>query len=128
MQVRAHSRKFAPHGLACLKAGVVWSPVLLAVAAFMLTSAGPAHAASQPSDSVHFSAAATSGNTFAQQGQAEPTPPSPLLYLDIWVFGGLVLLVALIVAVKYLWKAFQPDDRDPSEGLQPWERPDYDDK
>ena len=52
-------------------------------------------------------------------------PPNPLIYLDIWLFGGLILLVMVVVAAKYLWKAFQPDDRDPSEGLQPWEDPDY---
>ncbi len=65
----------------------------------------------------------TSGRAFSLQGQAEPAPPNPLLYLDIWLFGGLILVVALIVAVKYLWKALQPDDRDPWEGLQPWELP-----
>ena len=59
------------------------------------------------------------------QGQGEPAPPNPLIYLDIWLFGGLILLVMLVVAAKYLWKAFQPDDRDPSERLQPWEDPDY---
>ncbi len=56
--------------------------------------------------------------------QAAPTPPNPLLFLDIWVFGGLILLVSLVLAAKYLWKAIQPDRRDPAEGLQPWEDPD----
>ena len=54
-----------------------------------------------------------------------PAPPNPLIYLDIWLFGGLILLVMAIVAAKYLWKLFQPDTRDPEEGLQPWEDPDY---
>ena len=57
------------------------------------------------------------------RGQGEPVPPNPLIYLDIWLFGGLILLVMIVVVVKYLWKFFQPDDRDPSEGLQPWENP-----
>ena len=64
--------------------------------------------------------------SFSPQAQGEPQPPSPLLYLDIWLFGGLILLVMVVVGLKYLWKALQPDNRDPAEGLQPWEDPDYD--
>ena len=64
--------------------------------------------------------------SLSPQAQAEPQPPSPLLYLDIWLFGGLILLVMVVVGIKYLWKALQPDNRDPAEGLQPWEDPDYD--
>ena len=59
------------------------------------------------------------------QGQGEAAAPNPLLYLDIWLFGGLILLVVIVVVLKYLWKFFQPDRRDPEEGLQPWEDPDY---
>ena len=62
---------------------------------------------------------------YSLQPQAQPAPPNPLIYLDIWLFGGLVLLVMLVVGVKYLWKFFQPDTRDPMDGLQPWEDPDF---
>ena len=51
--------------------------------------------------------------------------PNPLIYLDIWLFGGLILLVMAVVTVKYLLKWLRPDNRDPEEGLQPWEDPDY---
>ena len=64
-------------------------------------------------------------NRLSAQAQGEPAPPNPLIYLDIWLFGGLILLVMLVVGVKYLWKWLQPDHRDPAEGLQPWEDPDY---
>ena len=59
------------------------------------------------------------------QEQERPSPPNPLIYLDIWIFGGLVLGVMVFVGLKYLWKALQPDYRDPEEGLQPWEDPDF---
>lgn len=122
------ARTFASQRFPGLIAVAVWSAILLAAVASMLVFAGPVQAASAPSEPVFLSAGVSSGHTFSPQGQPEPAPPSPLIYLDVWLFGGLVLLVALIVAIKYLWKAFQPDDRDPSEGLQPWERPDYDDE
>ena len=66
-----------------------------------------------------------SGARALGQGQGEAATPNPLLYLDIWLFGGLILLVMIVVVLKYLWKFFQPDRRDPEEGLQPWEDPDY---
>ena len=106
----------------------ILSVILLTLAVCLLSSADPAQAVSSASDLALLPADATSGPTFAPQGQAEPVPPNPLIYLDIWLFGGLVLLVALFVGIKYIWKAFQPDDRDPSEGLQPWERPDNDEE
>ena len=105
----------------------ILSVILLTLAFCLLSSASPLQAVG-PTESAYPTVDATSGNTYSPQGQAEPAPPNPLIYLDIWLFGGLVLLVALFVAIKYLWKAFQPDDRDPSEGLQPWERPDNDDE
>ena len=101
---------------------------LLAVVCCLFSTVSPAQAAALSPDSALLPADTTSVHAFSLQEQDEPAPPSPLLYLDIWLFGGLVLLVALIVGIKYLWKAFQPDDRDPAEGLQPWERPDYDDE
>ena len=66
-----------------------------------------------------------SGPRASLGNQTEPEPPNPLIYLDIWLFGGLILLVMAVVAVKYLVKLFRPDNRDPEEGLQPWEDPDY---
>ena len=35
------------------------------------------------------------------------------------------MLVMTIVIAKYIWRALQPDRRDPEEGLQPWENPDF---
>ena len=66
-----------------------------------------------------------SGNSLSAQEQPEPNPPNPLIYLDIWLFGGLILVVMVVVIARYLWRALQPDRRDPEEGLQPWEDPDY---
>lgn len=60
------------------------------------------------------------------QAQEQAATPNPLIYLDIWLFGGLVLVVMLVVIARYLWRNLRPDSRDPSEGLQPWEDPDYD--
>ncbi len=51
--------------------------------------------------------------------------PNPLIYLDIWIFGGLVLVVLLVVTARFLWRSLKPDDRDPMDRLQPWEDPDY---
>ena len=60
------------------------------------------------------------------QAQDPAAAPNPLLYLDIWLFGGLVLIVMVVVIARFLWRSLRPDYRDPSEGLQPWEDPDYD--
>lgn len=60
------------------------------------------------------------------QGHGQAAAPNPLIYLDIWLFGGLVLIVMLVVGGRFLWRSLRPDNRDPSEGLQPWEDPDYD--
>lgn len=117
-----------PGRLAGVRKGAVPLAVLLILAPCLLVSAGPIQATEISAAPDPFEAADGSGQALSLQGQDEPLPPNPLLYLDIWLFGGLVLLVALIVGIKYLWKALQPDDRDPSEGLQPWERPDDDDK
>ena len=53
--------------------------------------------------------------------------PSPLVYLDVWLFGGLVLLVMLIVTVRYIIGKLRPKE-DPEEGLQSWEDPDLTDR
>ena len=121
-------RTSAPGRLSGTIARALLSASLLALVCFLLATGTSVQAAASPSDSDLLPAVTISGQTHSLQGQEEPAPPSPLLYLDIWLFGGLVLLVALIVGIKYLWKAFQPDNRDPAEGLQPWERPDYDDE
>ena len=127
MPARISTRPPAPEPLTGRKTRILRLAVLLALALCLLLSAGPIQADSSVSESAFPAFQEPTAQTVSPQGQAEPAPPNPLIYLDIWLFGGLILLVALIVGVKYLWKAFQPDDRDPSEGLQPWERPDYDD-
>ena len=35
-------------------------------------------------------------------------PPSVLLYLDTWLFGGLILLAVAAVAVRYVWGKLNP--------------------
>ena len=35
-------------------------------------------------------------------------PPSVLLYLDTWFFGGLILLAVAAVAVRYVWGKLNP--------------------
>ncbi len=57
---------------------------------------------------------------------APSAPPNPLIYLDVWLFGGLILLVMAVMSVRFLWRRLHPDNRDPAEGLQPWEDPDND--
>jgi len=101
---------------------------LTGLALYLLLPASPVLAAMALAEPVPAAAADTAAEKLSLQEQPEPAPPNHLIFLDIWLFGGLVLLVALIVGFKYLWKVLQPDDRDPSEGLQPWERPDYDDE
>ena len=59
------------------------------------------------------------------QAQVQAAAPNPLIYLDVWLFGGLVLIVMLVVMARFLWRSLRPDNRDPDEGLQPWEDPDY---
>ena len=53
--------------------------------------------------------------------------PSPLVYLDVWLFGGLVLLVMIVVAVRYVIGKLRTSN-DPEERLQPWEDPDLIDR
>ncbi|MDE2937904.1 MAG: hypothetical protein OXR67_03160 [Chloroflexota bacterium] len=128
MPKSTNARTSAPDRLAGFITRALLSAALLALVCCLLATASPMPAAAASSGSALLPAGTMSGQTYSLQSQDEPAPPSPLLYLDIWLFGGLVLLVALIVGIKYLWKAFQPDNRDPAEGLQPWERPDYDDE
>lgn len=106
-----------------------WLPlvlVLLSLGMALLQPTPVASAGPHYTGPLDLSAQPGTEDSLAPQAQQEPQPPSPLLYLDIWLFGGLILLVMVVVMLKYLWKALQPDNRDPSEGLQPWEDPDYD--
>ncbi len=128
MPARISIRTFTLQRLSVLRVVAGCSAVLLFTMVCLLSSAGSVQASTTSGESTPVPFDIVLGHTFSLQGQVEPAPPNPLIYLDIWLFGGLILLVALIVTIKYLWKAFQPDDRDPSEGLQPWERPDYDDE
>ena len=54
---------------------------------------------------------------------SSPQRPSPFIYLDAWVLGGLVLIVMVAVAVRYIINRLRPKV-EPEEGLQPWEDPD----
>ena len=100
--------------------------VMLAAVAVLLHPMNAAQAEAHHPGPPDFQAQIGPDESASPQAQQEPQPPSPLLYLDIWLFGGLILLVMVVVGLKYLWKALQPDNRDPAEGLQPWEDPDYD--
>ena len=60
----------------------------------------------------------------------EPDRPSPFLYFDAWILGGVALFVLVMVAGRFLKRTLRPV-RPTDEGLQPWEDPDlldpYDD-
>ena len=57
-------------------------------------------------------------------GSESVGPPSPFIYLDTWLIGGLAVLVLGMVLVKYLVGKLRPSDGLEEEGLQPWEDPD----
>ncbi len=67
------------------------------------------------------------------EGGSDGSPPgapnraSPLIYLDVWLFGGLFLVVMVIVTVRYLVRRLRTDE-NPEDGLQPWEDPDLVDR
>ena len=48
--------------------------------------------------------------------------PSPFLYFNSWLLGGLVVLVLLAVSIQYIASKLRPP-RDSEEGLQLWEDP-----
>ena len=60
-------------------------------------------------------------------GRPAQDRPSPLVYLDVWLFGGLVLLVMVVVTVRYIIGKLRPND-DPEDRLQPWEDSDLTDR
>ena len=49
--------------------------------------------------------------------------PSPILFFNSWLLGGLILLVVAAVSIQFVASKLRPA-RDPEEGLQPWEDPD----
>ena len=112
-------RKPSPGGLA------ITAVIAVLLLLSLLFPVGTALAADGHVSSQTLAPRGDTGSGPLEQGQGEPARPNPLIFLDIWLFGGLILLVMIVVAVKYIWQYFQPDDRDPSEGLQPWEDPDY---
>ncbi len=69
-------------------------------------------------------AASSRGPSAPQPGTESVGPPSPFLYLDTWLIGGLVLLVMGVVLIKYVVGKLRPTDELEEEGLQPWEDPD----
>lgn len=56
-----------------------------------------------------------------------PDRPSPFLYFDAWMLGGLGLFVLFLMAGRSVKRMLRPD-RATEEGLQPWEDPDLLDK
>ena len=63
----------------------------------------------------------TSGSPAPPPG--EPAGPSPFLYFDSWILGGLALFVMIMVAGRFLKRKLRPVGPT-EEGLQPWEDPD----
>ena len=49
--------------------------------------------------------------------------PSPILFFNSWLLGGLVLVVFAAVFIQFVVSKFRPA-YDSEEGLQPWEDPD----
>ena len=49
--------------------------------------------------------------------------PSPILFFNSWLLGGLMLLVLATVSIQFIASKLRPA-RDQEEGLQPWEDPD----
>ncbi len=58
----------------------------------------------------------------AAPAPGEPDRPSPFLYFDAWILGGLALFVLFLVAGSSLKRKLRPV-RPTEEGLQPWEDP-----
>ena len=69
-------------------------------------------------------AASSRGPSAPRPGGEAVGPPSPFLYLDTWLIGGLAVLVLGVVLVKYLVGKLRPANELEEEGLQPWEDPD----
>ena len=61
----------------------------------------------------------------ASPGTFRPAPdtPSPFLFFNSWLLGGLILLVLAAVFIQYVASKLRPEPY-PEEGLQPWEDPD----
>jgi len=53
----------------------------------------------------------------------DPERPSPILFFNSWLLGGLILLVLGAVSIQYVASKLRPA-RCPEDGLQPWEDPD----
>ena len=53
----------------------------------------------------------------------EPDRPSPFLYFDAWILGGLALFVMFMVTGRFLMTKLRPVP-PADDGLQPWEDPD----
>ena len=53
-------------------------------------------------------AASDQGLVLPTSGRTGPRPPSPFLFLDTWLLGGLILVVMLAVFVKFLWGRLFP--------------------
>ncbi len=95
----------------------------LALLLFALASSAPALEAYCPT---------AAGNPVIDRiGSPAPAPqegpnqtPNPLIYLDVWIFGGFLLLVMAAVTCRYLWDKLRSRGSAAEEELQPWEDPD----
>jgi hypothetical protein len=54
---------------------------------------------------------------------AAPGNPSPILFFNSWLLGGLILLVIAALSIQFVASKLRPAAY-PEEGLQPWEDPD----
>ena len=52
----------------------------------------------------------------------DPERPSPILFFNSWLLGGLILLVLGAVSIQYVVSKLRPA-RYPEDGLEPWEDP-----
>ena len=48
------------------------------------------------------------GRSLPSSGRPRSGPPSPFLYIDAWLLGGLVLVVSVVVLAKFVWGKLRP--------------------
>ena len=60
-------------------------------------------------------AASSQGLALPSSGRPQAGPPSPLLFLDVWLLGGLILVVMLAVFLKFLWGKLFPREEEEEE-------------
>ena len=55
-------------------------------------------------------AASSEGEHLPSSGRPSAGPPSPFVYFDAWLLGGLVLIVSLVVLVRFVWGKLHPQE------------------